>query len=100
MTDRPKRARSMVSPASQPRLPRHVKMRHDGARDVWTILAPERVYTPNAIAVAVLQLCDGARNVESIAGELARTYDADQREILEDVVPMLQDLSDKGVIET
>jgi pyrroloquinoline quinone biosynthesis protein D len=100
MTDTPERARSMVGAASMPRLPRHVKMRHDRARDVWTILAPERVYTPNAIAVAVLQLCDGARSVESIADELARTYDADKGEILEDVVPMLQDLADKGVVET
>ena len=35
-------------------------MRHDAARDRWTILAPERVFTPDAIAVAVLQLCDGS----------------------------------------
>ena len=40
-------------------LPRHIKLRRDEARDRWTILAPERVFRPTPIAVAVLQLCDG-----------------------------------------
>ena len=42
------------------------------ARDRWLILAPERVFTPDAIAVAVLKLCDGQRSVADIAGELAK----------------------------
>ena len=46
------------------RLPRHIKLRHDAARDRWIILAPERVFEPDAIAVAVLELCDGVRTVE------------------------------------
>ena len=57
-------------------MPRHVKLRHDAARDRWVILAPERVFTPDAIAVAVLKLCDGARSVETIAAELAQAYNA------------------------
>ena len=71
---------------------------HDAARDRWIILAPERVFTPDAIAVAVLQLCDGARSVDAIAHELARTYAAPQPLILADITAMLQDLADKGCL--
>jgi pyrroloquinoline quinone biosynthesis protein D len=91
--------RSVIGATSRPVLSRHVKMREDKARGGWTILAPERVFTPDPIALAVLQLCDGARSVEEIADELARTYEAERAQIMADVVPMLQDLADKGVVE-
>ena len=90
--------RTIISAASQPVLSRHVRMRHDTVRDRWTILAPERLFTPDATAVAVLQLCDGTRSVGTIAAELAQTYDAPAPRILDDIVPMLQDLADKGVV--
>lgn len=98
MSETPAPKRTMIGPASKPALPRHVKMRHDAARDRWTILAPERVFSPDAVAVAVLQLCDGARSVEAIAAELAETYNAPQERILADIVTMLQELADKGVV--
>jgi pyrroloquinoline quinone biosynthesis protein D len=90
--------RTVITASSAPRLPRHVKLRHDSARDRWMILAPERVHTPDAIAVAVLKLCDGARTVDAIAGELAQTYNAPKETILADVIAMLQGLADKGVV--
>ena len=90
--------RTIIAPSSQPALPRHIKLRHDPARDRWTILAPERVFTPDAIAVAVLRLCDGSRSVETIAGELAHTYNASRDRILADISALLQDLADKGVV--
>ena len=89
---------TIIGPASQPALPRQIKMRHDAARDRWTILAPERVFTPDAIAVAVLQLCDGVRSVEVIAAELAKTYNAPKERILADITALLQELADKGVV--
>jgi pyrroloquinoline quinone biosynthesis protein D len=91
--------RTLITAASKPALPRHVRLRRDEARDRWTILAPERVFELDAIAVAVLQLCDGARSTDDIAGELARTYNAPKAQILADVVAMLQDLADKGVVQ-
>ena len=90
--------RTVIGGSSCPKLPRHVKMRHDPARDRWTILAPERVFTPDPIAVAVLRLCDGRRNVEIIAAELAQAYNAPKERILADITPMLQELADKGVV--
>jgi pyrroloquinoline quinone biosynthesis protein D len=90
--------RTLIGSASAPKLPRYIKLRHDAARDRWTILAPERVFSPDAIAVAVLQLCDGSKTVEAIAAELARTYNAPQARILADITSLLQDLADKGVV--
>jgi len=98
MSDAGQPQRMIIGPASVPRLPRHIKMRHDTARARWLILAPERVFTPDPIAVAVLQLCDGSRSVSTIAGELAQAYEAPVERILADIVPMLQDLADKGVV--
>jgi pyrroloquinoline quinone biosynthesis protein D len=98
MSDTGQPRRVVIGPASRPALPRHVRLRHDAARDRWTILAPERVFSPDAIAVAVLRLCDGARTVEAIAAELADTYNAPKARILADITPMLQDLADKGVV--
>jgi pyrroloquinoline quinone biosynthesis protein D len=92
------KVRAIVSATSRPALPRHIKLRRDAARNAWTILAPERVFTPDAIAVAVLKLCDADRSVEDIAIELARTYHAPKDRILADVTSMLQDLADKGVV--
>ena len=97
MSDVPAK-RVVLGPKSIPRLPRHIKMRHDAARGRWVILAPERVFTPDATAVAVLQVCDGNRSVEAIARELAKTYSAPHERILADILPMLQDLADKGVV--
>lgn len=93
------KVRAIVTAASSPKLPRHVKLRHDTARNAWTILAPERVFTPDAIAVAVLKLCDATRTVEDIAQELSRSYNAPRDRILADITAMLQDLADKGVVK-
>ena len=99
MSDAGQPQRTIISAESKPALPRHIKMRHDTARERWLILAPERVFTPDAIAVAVLRLCDGISSVETIAGELAQAYSAPKERILSDIIPMLQDLADKGVVK-
>jgi pyrroloquinoline quinone biosynthesis protein D len=98
MSEPGKPARALVGAASKPVLPRHIKLRHDTVRDCWTILAPERVFSPDPIALAVLQLCDGHRTVDHIAQELTRSYGAPKPQILSDIVDMLQDLVDKGVV--
>ena len=87
-----------VSETSRPVLPRHAKLKFDETRKVWVILAPERVLAPDEIAVEVLRLCDGIRNVAAIVDQLAAKYAADRAEISGDVVAMLQDLADKGFL--
>jgi len=87
-----------VSETSRPVLPRHTKLKFDETRQVWVILAPERVLAPDEIAVEVLQLCDGLRSVGEIADQLAAKYTADRATILADVIGMLQDLADKAFL--
>ncbi len=87
-----------VSEASRPALPRHAKLRYDETRQVWVILAPERVLAPDEIAVEVLQFCNGERSVGDIADQLAAKYAAPREAILADVIVMLQDLADKGFL--
>jgi pyrroloquinoline quinone biosynthesis protein D len=87
-----------VSEASRPLLPRHAKLKFDATRQRWVILAPERVLAPDDIAVEILQLCDGARDVAAMIDQLAQKYAADRAVIGVDVIAMLQDLADKGFL--
>src|SRR5882724_7641142 len=87
-----------VSEASRPKLPRHVRLKFDETRQVWVILAPERVLAPDEIAVEVVQLCDGVRSVEQMIDQLAEKYAAERGAISTDVIAMLQDLADKGFL--
>jgi len=90
--------RITVSEASRPVLPRHARLKFDDTRQRWVILAPERVLAPDDIAVEILQLCDGVRDVGAIVDVLAAKYAADRAEIGGDVIAMLQDLADKGFV--
>jgi pyrroloquinoline quinone biosynthesis protein D len=87
-----------VIEASRPVLPRHAKLKFDQTRQVWVILAPERVLAPDEIAVEVLKLCDGARSVATMIDQLAAKYAAPREAIATDVIAMLQDLADKGFL--
>jgi pyrroloquinoline quinone biosynthesis protein D len=87
-----------VSEASRPILPRHAKLKFDETRQVWVILAPERVLAPDPIAVEVLQLCDGVRSISQVVDHLAEKYAAERVAIATDVIAMLQDLADKGFL--
>ena len=92
--------RLIVEPGTRPVMPRHIKLRHDAGRDVWVLLAPERVFNPDPIAVEVLKLCDGNRTVSDIAALLAKEFQAPEETIRTDVIAMLQDLADKGVVKS
>jgi pyrroloquinoline quinone biosynthesis protein D len=91
-------ARLTIHDVTRPALARHARLRFDETRQLWVILAPERVLLPDDIAVEVLQLCDGARDLISIASTLAAKYDAPVSDISSDVRAMLQDLADRGFV--
>jgi pyrroloquinoline quinone biosynthesis protein D len=90
--------RMMITAASVPRLPQHIKMRYDTTRQRWTLLAPERVLVPDEIAVEILQRCDGVATVGTIAQALAEKYGAPVGEVEGDIVALLQELADKGAV--
>jgi len=91
--------RLIVGTGTRLRMPRHIKLRHDAERGRWIILAPERVFNPDETAVAVLRLCDGERTVGAIAEALSAEYKAPLDIITSDILAMLQDLADKGVVK-
>ncbi len=91
-------AASRIGEASVPRLAPQIKLRFDEARQRWVVLAPERVLMPDEIAVEILKRCDGAATVDAIAAALAEKYAAPRDEVARDIVEMLQDLADKGVV--
>ncbi len=82
-----------------PKFPKHVRFRHNKARDEWVVLAPERLVKLDPIAVEILQLVDGEREVKIIASLLSKKFNAPEETILVDIIEMLQNLSDKGFIE-
>ncbi|MFQ5776313.1 MAG: pyrroloquinoline quinone biosynthesis peptide chaperone PqqD [Kiloniellaceae bacterium] len=87
-----------ISDASVPRLPGGVRLCFDEQRDQWVVLAPERVFMPDAIALEVIKRCDGKATVAAIVDDLAAAYVAPRDVILEDVRALLQDLANKGVM--
>lgn len=93
------RTRTIITAGSKPGLPNHIKLRHDAGRGRWLVLAPERVFEPDDIAVEILKRCDGATDVTAIAAILAKEYNAPLQDILGDTISMLQELSDKGVVK-
>jgi pyrroloquinoline quinone biosynthesis protein D len=84
---------------SVPRFKRGVKFRFDAVRDAWVLLAPEKLFMPDEIAVEILKLVDGARSLDAMIDDLAARFDAPRDLIATDVDAVLQDLSARGAIE-
>jgi pyrroloquinoline quinone biosynthesis protein D len=88
-----------LHPISRPRLPRGVRLRYDEARLEWVLLAPERVFKPDGIALEILKRCDGVLSLEEIVNELAAKFTADVSDVERDVREFLGALAQKGVLE-
>jgi len=91
--------RTTIQESSVPRLAPHVRFRFDEKRQRWVLLAPERLLLPDEIAVEVLKCCDGERTVAAITDELSRRFDAPRELIATDITRLLQDLTDKRVLD-
>ena len=61
-----------ISHESVPRLPPGVKLRFDKTRDKWIVLAPERVFVPDEIALEIIKRCDGEATVTAIVDDAER----------------------------
>ena len=90
--------RTLIGEASVPRLGPHVKLRFDKQRDQWIVLAPERLFVPDSVALEIIRRCDGVATVAAIVDGLAAAYKAPRDTILRDVSTLLQDLADKGIM--
>lgn len=90
--------RAIIGEFSVPALPRGVRLKHDEARSQWVMLAPERMFVLDDIALAILQRVDGQAAVSAIVDDLAEIFQAPRGQILGDVIEMLQGFADKGVL--
>ena len=81
-----------------PRFAPGMRLRHDAARDRWTVMGPELMYLPDETALEVLRLVDGARSVDAIIDNLAARFAAPREEIGADVLALLTELAAKGVV--
>ena len=84
---------------AHPRLPHGVRLVHNEAQGGLVLLAPERVFKPDAIAVAILQRCTGEKTFKQIVDDLAAAYNAPPERVLADVTALLRSLADKKLLE-
>jgi len=89
----------MSDEASVPRFRRSVKFRFDAVREAWVLLAPEKLFMPDEVAVEILKLIDGARTIAEIADDLAARFDAPRDVIAADVMVTLDELSVRGAVQ-
>jgi pyrroloquinoline quinone biosynthesis protein D len=91
--------RSGIPPDARPRLPRGVRLSHNEAHGGWVLLAPERVFKADAIAVEIIKRCTGTATFAEIIDDLVATYSAPREKIHADVTALLQGLADKRLLE-
>src|SRR5690242_11519999 len=88
-----------ITDESKPRLPRGVRLTHNEAQGGWVLLAPERIFKADAIAVEILKRCTGEATFASIVDDLAAAYKAPRERIAGDVANLLRGLADKKLLE-
>lgn len=81
-----------------PRFAPGVRLHHDQARARWVVMAPERMFVPDDVALEVLRLIDGVRDEAAIVTLLAEKFAAPADTIAADVRAMVTDLTNRGAI--
>ena len=89
----------IISTEARPRLGRGVRLVHNEAQGGWVLLAPERVFKADAVAVEIVKRCTGEVTIAAIVDDLAMTYSAPRDRILADVTALLRTLADKKLLE-
>jgi pyrroloquinoline quinone biosynthesis protein D len=88
-----------IRPDSRPRLPRGVRLAHNEAQGGWVLLAPERMFKPDPVALEIVKRCTGEASFDAIVDDLAKTFSAPRDRISADVATLLQGLADKKLLE-
>jgi pyrroloquinoline quinone biosynthesis protein D len=88
-----------IAPDARPRLPRGVRLVHNEAQGGWVLLAPERVFKPDAVAVEIVKRCTGEATFAAIVDDLAAKFSAPRERIVTDVTTLLRGLADKRLLE-
>ena len=88
-----------IAPDARPKLPRGVRLVHSEAQGGWVLLAPERVFKADPIAVEIVKRCTGETTFAAIVDDLASAFKAPRERILADVTTLLRGLADKKLLE-
>jgi pyrroloquinoline quinone biosynthesis protein D len=89
-----------IAAEARPRLPHGVRLAHNEAQGGWVLLAPERVFKADQIAVEIIKRCTGEATFGEIIDDLAKTYTTAPREKIQaDVSALLRGLADKRLLE-
>jgi len=62
-------------------------------------MAPERMFIPDETALEVLQLVDGARDLDAIVDALVAKFEVPRDVIAADVHAMVEDLTNRGALQ-
>jgi pyrroloquinoline quinone biosynthesis protein D len=100
MTEQPPTGQAAaIAPQARPRLPRGVRLTESKAHGGWVLLAPERVFKADAIAVEIIKRCTGDASLDDIVDDLVRAYAAPRERVLADTTALLRGLADKKLLE-
>jgi len=81
---------------TRPRLVTGARLRYDDVREEHILLIPEGVVRLNPTAAEVLELCDGERSPDDIAGALSERYAG--ADVRADVHELLETMAQKGLV--
>ena len=88
-----------IAPDAKPRLPRGVRLAHNEAHGGWVLLAPERLFKADAIALEILKRCTGEVTFDAIVDDLASAFTASRERISADASKLLRGLAEKKLLE-
>jgi pyrroloquinoline quinone biosynthesis protein D len=88
-----------IAPEARPRLPHGVRLVESQAHGGWVLLAPERVFKADAIAVEIIKRCTGGATLADIVDDLAGAYAAPRDRVLADATALLRGLADRKLLE-
>ena len=80
----------------RPRLATGVRLHRDKVREQDVLLFPEGALVLNDTAVEVLELCDGERSLDDIAGVLGERYEG--ADVKDDVSELLDGIGERGLV--
>ena len=88
-----------ISAEARPRLVRGARLTHSEAHGGWVLLAPERIFQTDAVAVEILKRCTGEVSLTAVIDDLAKAYAAPREQIASDVEALLSSLAEKKLVE-
>lgn len=81
---------------TRPRLVTGARLRYDEVREEHLLLVPEGAVRLNPTAAQVLELCDGERSLDDIAGTLSERYGG--ADVRDDVRELIDAMTQRGVV--